>query len=395
VRSKGMQAALLGAGIMLSQAPLALAQSTAAVEPAVDKTAKPATPATKPTPAKPVGDATHDAEAAPAAASSTAKPAAATVGAKPAAPETPATPAMEAAGNQPANDATLTSAVGAASKGPATLRAQVLLDRANFSPGEIDGASGSNMVRAIRGYQSAQGLSVTGSVDAATWAALNKDAAPVIARYTTTADDVAGPFDAIPTDMMEKSKLSRLGYTSALEGLAEKFHAAPKLLQQLNPGASFTAAGEALSVPNVNGNAAIGAVDHVVVDRSDSTVSLVDASGKLLAQYPASTGSDHDPLPVGDWKIQGVAKDPSFNYNPDLFWDANPGHGKAKIPAGPNNPVGVVWIDLSKEHYGIHGTPEPSRIGKTQSHGCIRLTNWSARLVAAQVKPGMTAKLQE
>jgi lipoprotein-anchoring transpeptidase ErfK/SrfK len=381
-----MQAALLGAGIMLSQAPLALAQSTAAAERNVDKTAKPASSSTtvKPTPAVPVGDTTHNGDLAPNASA-----------AKPATPAMPAMPVMEAAADQPANDATLTGVVGGASKGPATLRAQVLLERANFSPGELDGASGSNMTRAIRGYQSAHGLTVTGSVDAATWAALNKDSAPVLARYTTTAEDVAGPFNPIPTDMMEKSKLPRLDYTSALEGLAEKFHASPKLLQQLNPGATFTAAGEVLSVPNVGGNAAIGAVDHVVVDRSESTVALVDAGGKLLAQFPASTGSQHDPLPVGDWKIQGVAKDPSFNYNPELFWDANPEHGKAKIPAGPNNPVGVVWIDLSKEHYGIHGTPEPSRIGKTQSHGCIRLTNWSARLVASQVKPGMTAKLQE
>jgi lipoprotein-anchoring transpeptidase ErfK/SrfK len=374
-----MQAALLGAGIMLSQAPLALAQSTAAAERNVDKTAKPAAPATtaaKPTPAVPVGDATHANEQA-------------------AAPATPATPAMEAAANQAANDAALTAAVGTSGKGPAVLRAQVLLERANFSPGEIDGSAGSNLARALRGYQSAHGLTASGTADAATWAALNKDSAPVLVRYTTTASDVEGPFSAIPSDMMEKSKLPRLGYTSALEGLAEKFHASPKLLQQLNPGASFSAAGEALIVPNVAGNAAIGAVDHVVVDRSESTVSLADAGGKLLAQFPASTGSAHDPLPVGTWKIQGVAKDPSFNYNPDLFWDADASHGKAKIPAGPNNPVGVVWIDLSKEHYGIHGTPEPSRIGKTQSHGCIRLTNWSARLVAEHVKSGMTALLQE
>jgi lipoprotein-anchoring transpeptidase ErfK/SrfK len=133
----------------------------------------------------------------------------------------------------------------------------------------------------------------------------------------------------------------------------------------------------------------------VVVDQDDSSVSLVDADGKVYARFPATTGSKHDPLPIGEWKINGVAKNPTFNYNPDLFWDANPAHDKATLQPGPNNPVGLVWIDLSKEHYGIHGTPEPARISKSQSHGCIRLTNWDALRVASAVKPGMVASLQE
>src|SRR6185436_15437420 len=120
---------------------------------------------------------------------------------------------------------------------------------------------------------------------------------------------------------------------------------------------------------------------------------LLDSSGKTFAHFPASTGSKHDPLPLGSWKIQGVARNPVFHYNPQLFWDANPKHGKAKIPPGPNNPVGVVWIDLSKPHYGIHGTPEPSKVGKTESHGCIRLTNWDvaelATAVAASARAGV------
>ena len=134
----------------------------------------------------------------------------------------------------------------------------------------------------------------------------------------------------------------------------------------------------------------------MIVDQSDHAVIAQDASGKLLARYPASMGSEHDPLPVGDWKITGATKEPpTFNYNPDLFWDADVTHSKAKIPAGPNNPVGLVWIDLSKEHYGIHGTPRPENIGKTQSHGCIRLTNWDALELGAAVKAGMPAILQE
>ncbi|OGT59704.1 MAG: peptidoglycan-binding protein [Gammaproteobacteria bacterium RIFCSPHIGHO2_12_FULL_63_22] len=291
----------------------------------------------------------------------------------------------------------LAPSVMAAAPAPAdtTLRAQVLLDRAYFSPGEIDGAAGSNLRRALNGFQANRGLSVTGELDAATWTALNTDAAPELETYTIDATDVAGPFKAIPIDMMKKSKLPALGYTSALEGLAEKFHASPALLKKLNPGKDLSRAGEEIVVPAVTPTAPLPAAAKVVVDKSDSTVSLQDAAGKTIAQFPASTGSEHDPLPVGEWKIQGVARDPVFHYNPALFWDANESHAKAKIPAGPNNPVGVVWVDLSKEHYGIHGTPEPSRIGKTQSHGCIRLTNWTALVLAKAVSPGMTALLQD
>jgi lipoprotein-anchoring transpeptidase ErfK/SrfK len=293
------------------------------------------------------------------------------------------------------NDANLVTPVNAKARGPAVLRAEILLDRANFSPGEIDGGYGSNVRKAIAGYQASNGLTVSGTVDKDTWAALDRDTLPVLAAYTISAEDVAGPFAPIPQDMMEKAKLPALGYASPLEALGEKFHASPKLLQQLNPGKDFATAGQEIMVPNVGSPAPLPKAAKVVVDKSDSVVMLVDAAGKIIAQYPATTGSEHDPLPLGEWKIRGVSRNPVFHYNPALFWDANPAHDKATIPAGPNNPVGLVWVDLSKEHYGIHGTPEPSTISKTQSHGCIRLTNWDALALAQAVSPGMPAILQE
>lgn len=293
------------------------------------------------------------------------------------------------------NNAKSLPPVGPKSKGAAVLRAEVLLDRARFSPGEIDAAFGSNLQRAIVGFQTANRLSPTGRIDSRTWAALNRDSAPVLTQYKITEADVAGPFASIPDDMMEKSKMSALGYASAAEALGEKFHASPKLLQQLNPGKDLGRAGEEIIVPNVGAPAPLPKAAKVIVDKSSSTVTLVDASGKTIAQFPASTGSARDPLPLGTWKIQSVSKNPAFHYNPKLFWDADPGHDKAKIAPGPNNPVGVVWVDLSKEHYGIHGTPEPSTIGKTQSHGCIRLTNWDAATLAQAVTSGVPAILQQ
>jgi lipoprotein-anchoring transpeptidase ErfK/SrfK len=293
----------------------------------------------------------------------------------------------------PAAAAAAPAVLGNGDSGDAVLEAQVRLDRAHFSPGEIDGKFGSNVARAVAAFQRAHDLDASGRLDAATRAAL--PSAPALVDYTLTAGDVDGPFVDVPSDMIEKSKLEHLGYSSALEGLAERFHASPALLRELNPGKSFTTAGESIRVPNVEGSAPLPAIAKVIVDQSDASLLLVDATDAVVARFPATMGSGHDPLPIGDWKITGVFKDPDFQYNPDLFWDANPTHTKATIQDGPNNPVGLVWIDLSKEHYGIHGTPEPSRIGKTQSHGCIRLTNWSALLVAEAVAMDMPAILRE
>ena len=272
-----------------------------------------------------------------------------------------------------------------------SLTLQVLLDREGFSPGEIDGGVGQNTRRAIEAFQLAHDLQPTSHMDEGTWKAIGGAAAgDVLVRYTITTKDVEGPFvEHIPQDMMEKSQLPALAYTSLLEALAEKFHAKPALLRSLNPRVGWVI-GDQILVPHVlNGSltSSAGPVT-VIVSKEKSTLTVQNAEGKVIFHAPVTSGSEHDSLPLGEWKVTGTQKDPTFHYNPALFWDGNPAHAKAKIAAGPNNPVGVVWIDITKEHYGLHGTPEPGRIGYAQSHGCVRLTNWDAQRVAALVQPG-------
>jgi lipoprotein-anchoring transpeptidase ErfK/SrfK len=293
------------------------------------------------------------------------------------------------------NDAARNTLSGRKRSRAALLRAQVLLDRAHFSPGEIDAASGSSLRQALAGFQKNIGLRASGSLDQATWAALNRDRASILTPYTISDANVVGPFIPIPPDMLGKSRMHRLGYASAAEALGEKFHVSPALLQQLNPGKDLGRAGEDIVVPNVDASLPLPKAAKIIVTQSDATVTLLDAAGKTIAQYPATTGSAHDPLPFGRWKINGIARNPVYHYNPKLFWDAKAGDQKALIPPGPNNPVGVVWFDLSKQHYGIHGTPEPAKIGKTQSHGCIRLSNWNADELSHVVSAGVTVILQQ
>ena len=336
------------------------------------------------------------------------------------------------------------------------MQAQVVLDRLGFSPGVIDGKMGLSTENALVAFQEANELDQSGKLDEATKEALQRWQDIPATRVVTIPEEFAvGRFEKLPEDPAEKAKMTRLGYESLDEKLAERFHTTVETLEMLNPNgkpatsettpaadatstptatptptpsatasgdaesapASKFAAGQQIRVPNIGADfidrsadtdskwrdtlqmLGVGTdqpeVTKIVADKSEDTLKAYDAEGKLVAAFTITSGSSHDPLPIGEWKITGIAHNPPFAYDPSLFWDVPDDEESQQLPPGPNGPVGVVWIDLSKEHYGIHGTPAPETIGRAQSHGCVRLTNWDAARLAEMVSQSTQVIFQE
>lgn len=291
--------------------------------------------------------------------------------------------------------------VDAEAAGPAILRTQVLLDRALFSPGVIDGRWGKNTEKAIYWLQSREGLPVTGELDARTDArlvALAGAPAELVRAHTLTEEDVRGPFVDIPDDMQQAARLECMCYESLEEKLAERFHTTRELLAQLNEGIELggLSAGTRLTVPAVRTDTiAPGAnISAIRVSDGGSFVHALDSQGRIVFHFPSTLGSSYDPT-GGDWHVVSVTRDPWWHYQPAILDDVPDDEPEARIPPGPNNAVGTVWIELSREHYGIHGTDAPETIGYATSSGCVRLTNWDAVFLSRHVQQHTPVRFTE
>ena len=289
---------------------------------------------------------------------------------------------------------------GAKQKSPQALnlKAQILLDRSGFSPGAIDGRNGDNFANALRAFQKKNALNETGKLDQDTWNKLAPGSEPVLIAYTIRGADLKGPFaDEIPAKYQDKAKLKRLDYTSAVEMLAERFHMDQEFFEELNRGKTMDQAGAAILVANVNvkpvalnaRSAKSEKASKIEADKQNNIVRVLAKDGSLLATYPASIGSEAKPAPSGTLKVVRIARNPTYTYDPDFKFRGVKADEKLHIAAGPNNPVGSVWIALDQKSYGIHGAAEPSKVGKIDSHGCVRMTNWDALALAKIVRKGM------
>jgi lipoprotein-anchoring transpeptidase ErfK/SrfK len=289
----------------------------------------------------------------------------------------------------------------AADDGPGVLRAQVLLDRAHFSPGVINGKAGQNVEKAIYFFQEQNGLTPTGRLDRATYDKLVEADGRMdgVVKYTLTEDDVAGPYYWVPSSVYEQAQLPCECYASALEMLDERFHTVTDVLRKLNPGFGFVSpkAGAELWVPNVEPFNAetliktenVKPIVKIHIAKDGRYLQALAADGSIVFHFPTTVGSEYDPSPSGVYHVQGVLWHPVFHYDPTLYSDVPDSRPKATLPPGPNSPVGIVWIATTKEHVGIHGTPLPHTIGLASSHGCVRLTNWDAARLAGAIRDGV------
>jgi peptidoglycan hydrolase-like protein with peptidoglycan-binding domain len=305
--------------------------------------------------------------------------------------------------------------------------AQVLLDAAGFSPGPIDGKPAGSFKQALRGFQESRGLDATGRLDTPTRTALLRIGRPSMVDVRLGPDDVKSSYVyPLPRQPEKQYRFKFLGYRNMLEKVAERYHTTPAAVVALNGPEKLIGPGQTLRLPNVvpvsrdyagtqpngarlmtllNVDARQPRGSYIVIDKSEGVLKVfsgpvpaegdVPSYGPLLAQFPVTMGSTHDPLPIGKWKVASFAFLPPFHYQPNLFWDAKDTAREHMLAPGPNGPVGVAWLDLTKEHYGIHGSPEPQNIGKTESHGCLRMTNWDVmRLARIMMKPGFPAIFQ-
>jgi lipoprotein-anchoring transpeptidase ErfK/SrfK len=311
----------------------------------------------------------------------------------------------------------------------AATRLQVLLDRANFSPGRLDGRYNDFTWRALALYRESRGekpqtpppqtnANVRPDVSGLDLASVE----PVFVPYTVTEADLQS-VGQLPGNVAAKAKLKFLPYRNAADAIPEKFHSDIHFLEQLNPG-KFKAvkAGDQLMVPNVEpfelasvkdiqpGSETASQAANEVEDQPETQASTPGESGaprnvsikidtktnmlgvfeseKLIAAYPVTVGSAHTSSPIGEWKVRGIAKLPRFRYDKEMLEHGERSGNFYMLPPGPRNPVGVMWIALNKKGIGIHGTDDPGSIGRAVSHGCIRLANWDVVRLATKIKSG-------